>query len=146
MLKVLVVEDSVLLADMIEDFLISGGYEVCGIACTIAEAVLLADLHKPDLGVFDYRLSNGELSSQIRPLLQDKTRMGILFASGDALDTILSDADGEAYIQKPYGGNDLLKALAAVQSIKNRTMTNPLYQRGFHLLMPAPATVKRDAA
>ncbi len=146
MLKVLVVEDSVLLADMIEDFLVSGGYEVCGIARTIEEAVALADLHKPDLGVFDYRLSNNELSSQIRPQLHDKISMAILYASGDALDTLLSDADGVAYIQKPYGGNDLLRALAAVVAIKTGVPAQPLYQRGFHLLKPAPVILRQDAA
>jgi len=144
--KVLVVEDSVLLADMVEDFLISGGYEVCGIARTIQEAVLLADLHKPDLGVFDFRLANDELSSQIRPLLQDKTSMGILYATGDALNTILSNADGEAYIQKPYGRNDLLKALETVQAIKTKIPTRPLYQRGFYLLRPIREISRQDAA
>ena len=59
MKKVLIAEDNVLIADMLEDFLVSGGYEVCGIARTVDEAVALADLHKPDLAVLDFRLADG---------------------------------------------------------------------------------------
>lgn len=118
MLKVLLAEDSVLIADMLEDILVAQGYDVCGIARTVREAVDLADLHGPDLAVFDFRLADGEFGSQIRRQLKDKQRMGILFVSGDALGEILTDLDGDACIQKPYGIDDLIRALRTVREIR----------------------------
>jgi len=41
MLKVLIVEDDLMMADMVEEILSQSGYEVCGIAPTVAEAVAL---------------------------------------------------------------------------------------------------------
>lgn len=138
MLKVLIAEDNVILGDMLEEFLTIRGYEVCGIARTVKEAVLLADLHRPDLAVLDFRLAEGEFGSDIRPLLEDKVSMGILYVSGDPLGRILTKADGEAYIQKPYVLADLTHALETIRQIK--TVGYPLsttFPRNFHLLEEA---------
>ncbi len=133
--KVLIAEDSVIIADMLEDFLISEGYDVCGIASSVHEAVLLADLHKPDLAVLDFRLADGEYGSQIRPLLKDKISMGILYVSGDPLMNKLTSVDGEAYIQKPYGMADLSRALSIIHDIKTNIIVSPSsFPKGFHLL------------
>lgn len=135
MLKVLIVEDNVLLADMLEDFLVSQGCDVCGLARTVKEAVGLADLHQPDLAVLDFRLAHGEFAPSIRPLLKDKNSMGILYVSGDPLTGYLTKADGDAYIQKPYGMYDLLRALRLVQDIKAKNHISPsVFPKGFHLL------------
>lgn len=135
MLKVLIAEDNLILGDMLEDFLASQGYEVCGIARTVKEAVALADLHKPDLAVLDFRLADGEFGSEIRPLLEDQTSMGILYVSGDPLGRILTRADGEAYIQKPYGLADLTQALRTIRQIKTTGFPgSTVVSRNFHLL------------
>ena len=57
MLRVLIAEDDLMIADLAEEILIDAGYEVCGIARTVAEAVALAHKHKPDLAVLDFRLA-----------------------------------------------------------------------------------------
>ncbi len=135
MIKVMIAEDNVILADMLEDFLVSEGYEVCCLARTVDEAVKLADLHSPDLAVLDYRLAHGEFGSQIRPLLKDKITMGILYASGDPLEGKLSKIDGDAYIQKPYGLKDIACALRIVQDIKACHHVSPFnFPANFHLL------------
>jgi two-component system, response regulator PdtaR len=41
MLKVMIAEDDLMMADMLEDVLVEGGYEVCGIARTVEKAVEL---------------------------------------------------------------------------------------------------------
>ena len=38
MLKILIAEDDLMIADMSEDILVEHGYEVCGIARTVAQA------------------------------------------------------------------------------------------------------------
>lgn len=138
MLKVLIAEDNVILGDMLEEYLTIQGYDVCGIASTVDEAVALADLHKPDLAILDFRLSEGEFGSEIRPLLVDQATMGILYVSGDPLSRILTKADGEAYIQKPYVLSDLTQALQTVRQIK--TIGHPLstdFAKNFYLLEEA---------
>ena len=134
MLKVLVAEDSVLVADMLEDFLTIKGYDVCGLARTVDEAVQLADRYEPDLAVFDFRLAGGGYGSQIRPLMKDGSNMGILYVSGDPLTDKLTKADGDAYIQKPYGLEDLCSALHIVREVKTNGKVFPsAFPKGFHL-------------
>ena len=47
MLKILIAEDDLMNADMVQMLLVDAGYEVCGIARTVAEAVALTQRHKP---------------------------------------------------------------------------------------------------
>ncbi len=65
MLKVLIAEDELMIADLLEETLIMSGYEVCGIARTVDQAVALAELHKPDLAVLDVRLARGGRGPEI---------------------------------------------------------------------------------
>jgi two-component system, response regulator PdtaR len=59
MAKIMIAEDDLLMADMLEDVLVGGGYEVCGIARTVDEAVKLGKRHQPDLAILDIRLAGG---------------------------------------------------------------------------------------
>jgi response regulator of citrate/malate metabolism len=68
MIKVLIAEDDLMIADMAEEMLVERGYEVCGIARTVAEAVALGRLHKPHLAVIDLRLADGGLGTEVRPI------------------------------------------------------------------------------
>lgn len=65
MLKILIAEDDPMIADMVEMLLVDAGYEVCGIARTVAEAVALTQRHKPDLAVIDVRLADDDLGTEI---------------------------------------------------------------------------------
>ncbi len=135
MSNVLIAEDNVMIADILEEFVVIGGHSVCGIARTVDEAVTLADLHQPDIAIIDYRLADGGFGSQISPLLAHKRTMAILYASGDSLNHDLIQADGEGYIQKPYMMADLLKALRIVSEIKTNHASAPeLFPHNFHLL------------
>ena len=42
---ILIVEDDLMIADMLEEILVDAGYTVCGIARTVTEAVALAVRH-----------------------------------------------------------------------------------------------------
>ena len=76
-MKVLIAEDDLMIADMIEDALVDHGYEVCGIAPTVAEAVALARREKPDLAIIDLRLADGGLGTEIAAQLADQHKLGI---------------------------------------------------------------------
>src|ERR1700681_237271 len=65
MLKVLIAEDDLMIADTAEEILVECGYEVCGIARTVAEGIALGLRHKPDLALIDLRLGDGGLGTAI---------------------------------------------------------------------------------
>jgi DNA-binding response OmpR family regulator len=112
----MVVEDDLMIADSLEETLVEAGYTVCGIACTVAQAVKLGNAHCPDLAILDLRLAEGGLGTDIVPLLTDCNRIGILYATGN--DNIpLTQADGDVCLRKPYLPRDVLGALQMVQQI-----------------------------
>lgn len=138
MLKVLIAEDEFMIADMLEDGLITGGYEVCGIARTVDEALALAARHKPDLAVLDVRLAEGGRGNEIARRLNDRGTLGILYATGGG-DSMLTLADGSASIAKPYQLEDLIRALVIVREITTLGTATPPFPRGFRLLPDSAA-------
>ena len=142
MLKVLIAEDELLIADLMEDTLIANGYEVCGIARTVDEGVALGALHEPDLAVLDVRLAKGGHGPEIARRLKSKGKFGVLYATGtDARDSTLTLADGEALITKPYRNEDLLRALAIVREVVTKGTATPPFPSGFRLLAKSAASL-----
>jgi CheY-like chemotaxis protein len=134
MLKVLIAEDDLMIADLAEEMLVGGGYEVCGIARTVAHAVALGQLHKPDLAILDLRLANGGLGTEIAAQLLPLKKIGILYATGNMSQLVLTRADGEACLEKPYRGADLLRGLEIVTELVATGSATPPFPRGFRVL------------
>ena len=135
MLKVLIAEDELMIADLLEETLITSGYEVCGIARTVDEAVALAERHKPDLAVFDVRLARGDRGPDIARRLSSRGSIGILYATGeDVRHSTLTRADGNASIAKPYRNEDVVRALSIIQEIMSTGTATRSFPVGFRLL------------
>ena len=147
MLKVLIAEDELMIADVIEDALVENGYEVCGIAATVDEAVALGEKHKPDLAILDVRLAKGGLGPDIARRLKGKGKIGVLYETGDdARNSDLTQTDGEASIAKPYRTEDLVRALVIVQEIVTAGSATPPFPRGFRLLPKSVARIPQSAS
>ena len=136
MFKVLIAEDDLLIADMAEEILIVSGYEVCGIARTVEEAVALGRRHRPDLAVIDLRLADGGHGTEIAAQLGARGRLGVLYASGNTFNTKMTAVDGDACLAKPYSSDDLLRGLEIVADIVATRTVSPPFPRGFHVLPP----------
>ena len=134
MLKVLIAEDDLMIADMAEEILVRAGYEVCGIARTVAEAVELVRDRKPDLAVIDMRLAEGGFGTEIAAQLSDLVQLGILYASGNMLHTMLTATNGHACLAKPYRSGDLVRSLEIVSEIIATGSASPPFPYGFHVL------------
>ena len=93
-LKVLIVEDDFMIADMAEEFLIEHGFDVCGTAGRVEEAVALGQLLRPDLALLDCRLAEGGLGTEVATRLLALGDVGILYATGNSTTGALKDADG----------------------------------------------------
>jgi two-component system, response regulator PdtaR len=143
LLKILIAEDELMIADLLEETLVASGYEVVGIARTTDEGVALGELHELDLAVLDVRLAQGGRGPEIARRLHSKGKFGVLYASGDdARISALTLADGEAAISKPYLVEDVVRALVLVREIMTTgTATRP-FPSGFRLL---PETAARTA-
>lgn len=137
MRKVLIAEDDLMIADMTEMILVENGYEVCGIARTVPEAVALGRRYKPDLGVFDQRLADGGLGTEIAAQLGAPGDLGILYATGNAAHVMQNAVDGHACLTKPYSPADLLRSLDLVTEIVATGTASPPFPRGFQRLPPA---------
>ena len=133
MLKVLLVEDDVMIADLFEDALIENGYDVCGIARTVKEAVALVQLNRPNLAIIDVRLAEGDFGTDVVAHLHDGPRIGILYATGN-INLVIDDADGDACIRKPFHMSDLVTALEILQQIVIGDTAFQPFPLGFHLL------------
>jgi CheY-like chemotaxis protein len=145
MLKVLIAEDDLMIADMAEEILVKAGYEVCGIARTVAKAVELARHHNPDLAVIDLRLAEGGFGTEIAAQLSDLPQLGILYASGNMLHAVLTTTDGHACLAKPYRSADLLRGLEIVSELVATGTALPPFPQGFRML-PADAPGSQSQA
>jgi CheY-like chemotaxis protein len=135
-LKVLIVEDDLMMADFMEEILVDNGYEVSGIARTVTSAVALAQRSKPNLLILDMRLADGGLGTEVAAQLLPPGRPRILYATGNMSQIALTSADGEACLSKPYRSADLLRSLEIVAGIVPTGKAQPPFPRGFQLLHP----------
>ena len=135
--KVLIAEDDLMIADMLEEILDKAGYEVCGIARTVAEAVALGRRHRPDFAVIDMRLADNGVGTEIAAELSTLGRMGVLYASGNMAKVFLTAINGDACLAKPYRAVDLLRALEIVTDIVATGTAFPPFPHRFHVLRPA---------
>jgi len=117
---------------------------VCGIAADVGGAVSLALREKPDLAVIDMRLADGGLGTEIANQLKGRHKLGILYATGNASNVILTTDHGHACISKPYSEAGLIRALDVVTQIV-ATGEAPLpFPKGFKVL--PDATQNRPSA
>ena len=146
-LKVLIAEDDVMIADLVKEVLVGSGYQVCGIARTVGEAVSLGVLHGPDLAVIDQRLADGEFGTEIAPRLADsgnRRRPGVLYTTANVSNVLLIASAGEACLKKPYSAEDLLRALQLVTEIVSTGVASPPFPRGFQR-MNSPLLARASA-
>jgi DNA-binding response OmpR family regulator len=135
MVKVLIVEDDLMLADFIEEMLVEQGYEVSGIARTVADAVALVRHSRPDLVILDLRLADGGLGTEVAAQLPSSGRPGILYVTGNMSQVALTH--GDACLAKPYRSADLLRGLEVVAELVATGKAQPPFPQGFQLLHPA---------
>jgi DNA-binding response OmpR family regulator len=132
-LKILIAEDDSIIAGLMEDILTEYGYDVCGIASIVAEAVALARTHKPDLAVIDLRLANNGLGTEIAAQLGELGHLGVLYITG-ASQVILTSANGHARLAKPFRDTELVRSLELVTELLSCGLASPPFPHGFHLL------------
>lgn len=117
MTSVMIVDDDFMIADWLEEVLTDAGYEVCGVAGTVGDAIALGERLRPELGVIDMRLPDGGNGTDVATALRRHGRFGVLYATGNAEHPLLNDAVGEGCIAKPFSASSLIIALGIVSDV-----------------------------
>lgn len=124
-MKILIIEDEILVAEYIESILNDHNHEVLGIACDTEEATGFI-LQQPDLCFVDIRLANGESGIDIGEMLSKQGVPFVYITANNELHTIKEAAKTlpEAYISKPFNPKDLIATIAIIQDkmLSNKTL------------------------
>ena len=130
-IRVLIVEDDVMIAEMTEEILSDNGYEVCGVASGVEAAVRLAIAKSPNVALIDLRLLNNERGTDVALRLAEFGRIGILYTTGNGADIALDSAIGDGCLIKPYTYEDLLRALEIVLDVLATGEAHPPFPARF---------------
>jgi response regulator NasT len=150
-IRILVAEDEALIRMDLVEMLREAGYEVVAEAADGAQAIELAQLHKPDLAILDVKMpvldgiSAAEKIIDITPVL-----MLTAFSQRELVERA-RDAGVMAYVVKPFSIGDLVPAIeiaisrhtqmrslaAEVKDLHERLETRKLIDRAKGILMQA---------
>lgn len=120
-LRILLVEDELVIGMVVQEMLVEAGYAVVGWARTAVEATELAVAHRPDLVIMDIRLaeSGGQAKDGIAAAIEifEKTGIRSLFATANTDAQTVSRAASASplgWLRKPYNKEAMLSAIRSV--------------------------------
>lgn len=109
-LRILLVEDDVVISTLIIELLAEMGHDVCATARTELEAVAAAERHAPDLMIVDVVLHVGGGVAAMDAILR-RSAMPHIFMTGGSRQSIPT---GATVLYKPFGAAGLAAALVGV--------------------------------
>jgi len=115
-LRILVVEDDVMIGGLLAETLEDLGHVVCGVETDAANAVAAAARHHPDLMIVDVGLGEASGVAAVEEILLSGF-VPHVFATGDALRD-LSLGPNAVLIQKPFRGPDIVHAIERALAAK----------------------------
>ena len=122
--KILVVEDEILIADNICDTLTSLGYFTYEPALNYTEAISILENEKPDIAILDINLSGVKSGINLANIINDHHNIPFIFLTSNADKETVSLAKKvkpQAYLVKPFTQEELYSTIEIVLSnfIKN---------------------------
>jgi len=126
-LKILVVEDEMLIAAKIALFLAELGYEVTAILTRAEEAIAHVAEHMPDMALLDVRLAGEMDGITLADELNKFHQMPVIFLTANADDATFSRAKAVkpfAFLQKPFRKMELQRTIElALQRLETESTT-----------------------
>lgn len=135
---IMIAEDELLIADLMAEVLADNGYDICGVARSVAEAVELGERRRPDLAVIDLHLPDGGIDGEIGARLRRGGRLGVLYITGSRGEAVLTANDGDACLYKPFTLADLVAAVKIIERIANAEAADLPIPPGFAMLSQRP--------
>ncbi|MCY7330237.1 MAG: response regulator, partial [Saprospiraceae bacterium] len=131
--KILVVEDEMIIGAKVSMFLIELGYEVTGILPRAEEALLHLEENPPDIALLDIQLKGSMDGIALAQILQKDHHIPVIFLTANSDNATFHRAKAArpyAFLAKPFKKTDLQRALELTISL----MANPAATE-----QPAPA-------
>ncbi|RLD46223.1 MAG: hypothetical protein DRI86_03785 [Bacteroidetes bacterium] len=113
-IKVLVVEDEMIIANTIVSALESFGYIALEPAITYSEAVERIEENKPDIGIFDIQLSGRKTGIDLARTVNEKYNFPFLFITSFSDNNTLNEVKEvhpSAFLVKPFNKEELKVAI-----------------------------------
>lgn len=113
-IKILVVEDEMIIADNICDTLEDLGYEVCEPAISYTEAIATIDEEKPDIAILDIQLSGKKTGIDIAKKIRKSYHLPFIFLTSNADSLTINQAKEvmpPAYLIKPFSKEELYASI-----------------------------------
>lgn len=114
MLKVLIVEDEVMIARHIEDILVSNQYTIVGIAHDSEAALDYVYSRSPELIIMDINLEDKKDGIELAQIVKEKYDIPIVFLTAHSdVETLhrAKEVNPCAYIVKPFKDKDLISSI-----------------------------------
>lgn len=112
--KILVVEDEVIIADNICDTLEELGYETLEPAINYTEAVEIIEKEKPDIAILDIQLSGKKTGIDLAKKINEDFDFPFIFLTSNADKATVNDAktvNPPAYLVKPFSREELYTSI-----------------------------------
>lgn len=113
-IKIMVVEDEMIIAAKVAMFLSELGYEVTAILPGAEEALAHLEYHRPDLALLDIQLGGPMDGIGLAAELRNKYQLPVIFLTANADDLTFERAKTVqpfAFLQKPFRKTELQRAL-----------------------------------
>jgi len=138
MFRVMIAEDDLMIADLLEGIFVKAGYQSCGIAGTVSEAIELGLRQKPHIAILDLRLADSRPATEIAAGLSVLGKLGVLYTTANISRFGLTSANGHACLAKPYSIPAILRSLEIVMDLAAARTVAPPFPPGFRVLRSVP--------
>jgi two-component system, response regulator PdtaR len=115
-LRILIVEDEILIALELESLLLDAGHEVVGVAASSEEAIALGESLRPDLAFVDIHLADGPTGVDVARHLAEALHVAVVFMTANAKRIPEDCAGARGVISKPYTERGVRQAIAYVMA------------------------------
>lgn len=112
--KILVVEDELIIAEDIQNMLDKLGYEVVGIGMDFSEGVSLLETTRPDIVLTDITLGGSKDGIDLAKIISTQYRLPFIFITSHSDKLTVERAKGtrpNGYLVKPFESDDLYTAI-----------------------------------
>ena len=119
-IKILVVEDEMIIGAKVAMFLSELGYEVTGIIPRAEEALLQLEENAPDIALLDIQLKGNMDGIELAQVLQKEHQIPVIFLTANSDDATFNrakEAKPYAFLAKPFKKLDLQRALELTISL-----------------------------
>lgn len=145
--KVLIVEDEVIIADNIADTLEELGYEVLEPANTYTEALQTIEEEKPDIAILDIQLTGRKTGVDLAEKINTIYDFPFIFLSSNTDKITLEEAkrvEPLAYLVKPFNKNELYTSIEVALYNYSKQKEKALNQE--NLIISDALFIKQDKA